>query len=99
MNLRQRRTGGRLFATLGLASLFTAACCWLALGGWKAHAAESAPPDSKGLVQSPPVEPVHREITLGGKAPAKNDTLLLAYPDDPDTLNPINVERHDQREF
>ena len=32
-----------------------------------------------------------RDVTLGGKAPAENDTLLLAYPDDPDTVNPITA--------
>ena len=90
MILRQRRTGGRLFATLSAASALVATGCWLALSGWPVRAAESAPADSKGLVQSPPVEPVHRDVTLGGKAPAENDTLLLAYPDDPDTVNPLN---------
>lgn len=29
------------------------------------------------------------QLTRGGVKPAENDVLLLSYPDDPDTLNPI----------
>jgi ABC-type transport system substrate-binding protein len=32
---------------------------------------------------------VDRALTRGGKKPAANDTLVLSYPDDPDTVNPI----------
>ena len=99
MTLRQRRTGGRLFATLSAMSVLVAAGCWLALSGWNAKAAESAPADSKGLIQSPPAEPVHRDLTRGGKAPAENDTLLLGYPDDPDTVNPLTADDTESEEF
>ncbi|HEV3415303.1 MAG TPA: ABC transporter substrate-binding protein, partial [Pirellulales bacterium] len=30
-------------------------------------------------------------ITRGGKRPAASDTLLLSYPDDPDTVNPLTA--------
>lgn len=42
------------------------------------------------------------KLTLGGVKPAASDTLLQAYPDDPDTLNPItssdNVSEAFQRQ-
>lgn len=37
-----------------------------------------------------PIE-IHRDKTLGGQKPAANDTLALAYPQDPEVLNPITA--------
>ncbi len=44
-----------------------------------------------GFTDQPAIPAPKRDITLGGKAPAENDMLLLAYPDDPDTVNPITA--------
>lgn len=33
----------------------------------------------------------NRELTRGGKLPANDDTLMFAYPDDPDSVNPITT--------
>ncbi|HPZ82785.1 MAG TPA: ABC transporter substrate-binding protein, partial [Thermogutta sp.] len=42
-------------------------------------------------VEPPTTEPLpwQERLTRGGVKPAVNDVLLLSYPDDPDTLNPI----------
>ena len=42
-----------------------------------------------GFTDQPALPAPKRDVTLGGKAPAENDTLLRSYPDDPDTVNPI----------
>jgi peptide/nickel transport system substrate-binding protein len=53
-------------------------------------AADSLKPGN-GFTDQPAIAPPKRDITLGGKSPAENDTLLLAYHDDPDTVNPITA--------
>jgi ABC-type transport system substrate-binding protein len=52
----------------------------------------SAEASSSNGVGESAAKPNHRgsarlETTLGGKPPASDDTLLMIYPDDPDTLN------------
>jgi len=91
MRLRQRRTGGAFHSSIGATCILAAGCCLLALGCWTAKAADSSSADAKAIAQSPASEPIHRDVTLAGKPPAENDTLLLAYPDDPDTVNPLNA--------
>lgn len=34
---------------------------------------------------------VRRDLTAGSVRPAEDDTLILAYPDDPDTINPVTA--------
>ena len=54
-------------------------------------AAESSLKPGNGFTNQPSIAAPSRDVTLSGKAPAADDTLLLAYPDDPDTVNPITA--------
>ena len=56
-----------------------------------ADATADALKPGNGFTDQPAIPAPKRDVTLGGKAPAENDTLLLAYPDDPDTVNPITA--------
>ncbi len=40
-----------------------------------------------------------RNKTRGGQAPAKNDTLVMWYPNDPDTINPLIAHDTVSKEF
>lgn len=44
-----------------------------------------------GFTDQKPVPLGNLKLTLGGKSPAENDTLIYVYPDDPDSLNPITT--------
>ncbi|MBS0265929.1 MAG: hypothetical protein JSS02_28620 [Planctomycetes bacterium] len=59
-----------------------------ASGGKKASPGESA--------QSPAID---RSKSRGGAAPAKNDTVVIWYPNDPDTINPLVANDSVSREF
>ena len=59
----------------------------------KASTAAASKADTKAAA------PVSRDTTLTGKKPAKDDTLILYYPNDPDTLNPITSNDSVSDEF
>ena len=42
---------------------------------------------------------VRRDLTAGSVRPAEDDTLILAYPDDPDTINPITASDTASEDF
>jgi ABC-type transport system substrate-binding protein len=42
---------------------------------------------------------VRRDLTAGSVRPAEDDTLILAYADDPDTINPITASDTASEEF
>ncbi len=80
------------FRNLLLAIVLTAT----AAVAWQlAHAAEEKPPATADSdVPEAPVaqpRPIDHNVTLGGIAPAKDDTLMLEYPQDPETVNPITA--------
>lgn len=43
------------------------------------------------LAAESPTRVVRKDVTLGGVAPAKDDTLLMWYADDPDTFNVVTA--------
>ena len=55
-----------------------------------AETATGAAETPANLVKSQP-RTLKTDVTMSGKKPAKDDTLLLYYGDDPDTLNLINA--------
>lgn len=62
----------------------------IALAAEPAASDQALKPDN-GFTSQAAIPAPNRDVCLGGKAPAENDTLLLAYPDDPDTVNPITA--------
>jgi peptide/nickel transport system substrate-binding protein len=44
-----------------------------------------------GFTDQDPVPLGNLHLTLGGEPPAKDDTLIYVYPEDPDSLNPITT--------
>ncbi|MGA2034747.1 MAG: ABC transporter substrate-binding protein [Thermoguttaceae bacterium] len=56
-----------------------------------AYSADGAAKKAEGAVR--------RDLTLGNVKPAADDTLVLAYPDDPDTINPITASDTESEAF
>ncbi len=44
-----------------------------------------------GFTDQDPIPLGDLHLTLGGKSPAQDDTLIYVYPEDPDSLNPITT--------
>src|SRR5260221_1772110 len=85
MNLRHWIVGAALAAGVGIV------LCYVRCSG-DAAAAETKSTESTS-------RSVNREVTLGGKSPARADNLVLAYPADPDTLNPVTATDVQSEEF
>ncbi len=82
MNLRNWLLGLLTIATAGFA-------IHLARGEDDKPAAAADSDLPKAAVPGP--RPIDRSTTLGGKTPAANDALMLSYPDDPETVNPVTA--------
>lgn len=73
-----------------------ALCIGLTLVGCSRTDSGGSAQESKGISQSAAesaggTSPAKPRLTRAGVPPAENDVLLLSYPDDPDTLNPITA--------
>src|SRR5688572_17053681 len=70
----------------GLALLLLAAC---------------SPKDDKasGPAKPPATGPASEATTLGGVKPAADDTLMLYYPNDPNTINPLIANDNVSEDF
>ncbi len=83
LNRRNWLLGGMIaFGVAGAVAYFAAA-------SKDALADENEKPTATVANASSTPRAINRELTRSGKTPAENDTLLLSYPDDPDTVNPI----------
>src|SRR5262245_5961233 len=81
-------------------ALLTAAAAILLMGwapGGRAASADKGSAKSPGETAVP--EQPDRSKTRGGKAPAKTDTLLISYPNDPDTINGLIANDSVSRDF
>ena len=68
-----------------------AALAVLALGYARGDDDKSATPADAPKTSAPVARVVDRNVTMGGKTPAKDDALVLSYPDDPETVNPVTA--------
>ena len=77
----------RIFVTLGLLALLGLGLTGCSpSGSEKANEVNAAAGSASNQATSVTARP---KLTRGGVEPAKNDTLLSSYPEDPDTLNAI----------
>ncbi|HEX3999874.1 MAG TPA: ABC transporter substrate-binding protein [Pirellulales bacterium] len=91
MNIRLWLAGGTLaIAIIAAVGFFSSTDRSVAIADEPSAAAASLKPGN-GFMNQSPVPAPNREIAPGGRAPVDDDTLLLAYPDDPDTVNPITA--------
>src|SRR5882672_10233336 len=67
----------------------------------KASADKASPNKPNPLSPGETAKPTapDRSRTLGGVAPAKSDTFVISYPNDPDTINPIIANDNVSRDF
>src|SRR5258707_827736 len=81
MTVRRWIVGAALTACIGLAIRYVQG------------ANEAAPSGSldEPVAAVPVKRAINPGITRGGKRPAASDTLVLSYPDDPDTINPLTA--------
>jgi ABC-type transport system substrate-binding protein len=76
----------KLFKVLGVIGVATAVAGVFALQQHASSADKAAKP-SPGATELP--APIDRTKSRGGQVPAKIDTLVMWYPQDPDTINPL----------
>jgi ABC-type transport system substrate-binding protein len=92
--MKTRRSVSKLFRPVGICAI---AGCLVAASVWVIRAEESdsgaakTTPAGETANAGPAARVIDHHLTRGGKAPAESDTLLLAYSDDPDTINPLTA--------
>jgi peptide/nickel transport system substrate-binding protein len=83
---------------LALVLTATTALTWQLARG-NSPTPSTSPSADQSLGAAPQPRQIDRNLTLAGKSPSPNDTLMRAYPDDPETVNPITANDTVSEEF